>query len=99
MSTDVSTVKRINEDSSTDLSVEKITEYFDIESGLKVKSVQVIENEQMGSMVMSSTFSDYKEVSGMKFAFQVMQQMGPQQMDMKVASVEVNTKIPDSAFE
>ena len=52
-----------------------------------------------GSMVITSTFSDYKEVNGIKFAHKIAQNFGPQALDMEVLSIEFNTKVSDDTFE
>jgi predicted Zn-dependent peptidase len=78
----------------------KETEWYDVESGLPVKAMQVKESEEMeGSMVITSTFSDYKEVNGIKFAHKIAQNFGPQALDMEVLSIEFNTKVSDDTFE
>lgn len=78
----------------------KETEWYDLESGLPVKAMQVKDNEEMGgSIVITSTFSEYKEVEGIKFAYKIGQSFGPQALDMEVLSIEFNTKIGDDTFE
>jgi zinc protease len=78
----------------------KETEWYDVESGMPVKAMQVKESEEMGgTMVITSLFSDYKEVNGIKFAHKIAQSFGPQALDMEVLSVEFNTKVSDDTFE
>jgi predicted Zn-dependent peptidase len=65
------------------------TAFFDVASGLKVKEIGDQGN---------STFSDYREVNGVKFPFALTQQMGPQTVEMKVLSIKVNSKLKDDLF-
>jgi len=72
-----------------------IKDYFDEKTGLKVK--EVIENKGVTSSTVE--FSDYKEISGIKFAFVRKTDMGGQTIDFKVKEVKVNTNIPDTDFK
>jgi len=85
---------------TTDPKGNKESVWFDVASGLKVKSMSVKDVEQMGGSVTAVTLmSDYRDVKGVKYAFKISQTVGPQAMDMEVNSVEVNTKVADSIFE
>jgi len=66
------------------------TDYYDVESGLKVRSL-----EKEGE----TDFSDYKDVNGLKFPYTISQEMGPQTMKLQVASIEMNTKLKDAIFQ
>ena len=78
----------------------KETEWYDVETGLVVKTMQLKDSPEMGgSVAIVSTFSDYKEVNGIKFAHKIGQSFGPQAFDMEVVSVELNTKLGDEVFE
>ncbi len=76
----------------------KMTEYYNVDDGLRVKQVSSIKTPQ-GSFSQTTEFSDYKEVDGIKYPFKVSQQMGPQNISMTVSSVEVNKGVKDSLFE
>ena len=73
------------------------TEYFDAESGLKVRTVTSQET-QMGPVNVTVSYGDYRDISGLKFPFSVKQQAGPQALDLKVTSVELNTGVSDDVF-
>ncbi|MDZ7607672.1 MAG: pitrilysin family protein [Cyclobacteriaceae bacterium] len=75
----------------------KTTFYYDMESGLKVRSSAVAEGPQ-GAMVQNTDLSDYREVSGVKFPFVMILPMGPMNMTGNVQKIEVNTGISDSEF-
>lgn len=79
---------------------EKETVWYDVVSGLQVKTMSVQTNEQMGGeFVVMGLYSDYKEVNGIKIAHKIKQSFGPQALDMEVTSVEVNTKLGDDIFK
>lgn len=68
-------------------------DFYDQESGLKVKSVA-----QQGQMSITTLLSDYREVEGILFPFKMNQSMGPQSFDVLVKSIEVNKGIDDKIF-
>lgn len=69
-------------------------DFYDQKSGLKVKSVS-----QQGQVSVTTLYSDYRDVDGVKFPFKIKQSAGPQSFDIAVSSVEVNKGIDDSVFE
>lgn len=73
-------------------------EYYDVETFLKLQDVATVETPQ-GKMTQKTGYSDYKEVDGIKFPFQIMQQFGPQNIEMKVTECKVNTEMDDTLFE
>jgi zinc protease len=74
------------------------TEFFDVASGLKVRTVSS-QDTQMGPMTISFNYGDYREVANIKFPFALKQQMGPQALDLKVLSVELNNGVSDDLFK
>jgi len=79
---------------------EKETVWYDVASGLQVKTMSVKTNEQMGGeFSVIGLYSDYKEINGIKFAHKIVQSFGPQALDMEVTSVEINTKLGDDIFQ
>lgn len=78
---------------------DKITEYYDVATGYKVKSETTLESPQ-GSMTQTTYYQDYKEAKGgLKFPYTIKQSAGPQMMDMKLQSVEINTGVSDDMFK
>jgi outer membrane lipoprotein-sorting protein len=78
---------------------EKITEYYDVATSYKVKSEVTMETPQ-GSMTETTYYQDYKEAKGgLKFPYTIKQSAGPQMMDMKLQSVEINTGVSDEMFK
>ncbi|MCF7859596.1 MAG: insulinase family protein [Candidatus Cloacimonetes bacterium] len=74
------------------------TEYYDAETGYKVREVSVAESPQ-GTFTSTVDYSDYKEVEGVMYPHKISQQMGPQNIEMEVISVEVNTGLSDELFK
>jgi hypothetical protein len=72
-------------------------EFYDVATGLKVRTVSTQET-QMGPMTVSASYGDYQDVEGVKIPFSLKQQTGPQTMDMKVVSAELNSGISDEVF-
>jgi len=70
-------------------------EYFDEKTGLKVK--ETVENN--GNVVSSVVLSDYREISGIKFAWERKMEMGGNKIDFKVKEIKVNAGIPDTDFK
>ena len=75
-----------------------VTEFYDVASGLKVRTLTTQET-QMGPMTISANYDDYRDVDGIKIPFALKQQTGPQAMDMKVVSVELNSGVSDDVFK
>ncbi|GBD90621.1 hypothetical protein BMS3Abin04_01338 [bacterium BMS3Abin04] len=73
-------------------------EYFDKDSGLKVKQQSTISLPQ-GSFTQVIEYKDYKDVNGVKYPFKLIQSMGPQKIEMDVESIKVNTGINDNLFK
>ncbi len=82
----------------TSSSGKKTTQYYDVESGLLIRTISNVTTPQ-GSFMQTMDLSDYKEVQGLKYPFKFVQSFGPQSIELNVSSVEVNTNLPDSLFE
>ncbi len=82
----------------TDASNEKSTEFYSIKSGLRVQSVSTMK-AQGQSITVTTKLGDYKNVDGMQFPHSIKQNMGPQNMDIKVKTIEINKGIDDKTFE
>ena len=70
-----------------------VNEYYDVESGLKVKV-------EMGQMVGTIEYSDYREVDGIMVPFSFAQSGGqlPATLEYKSSEVLVNSEIDESIF-
>ncbi len=72
--------------------------YYDAETGLKIREVSTTETAQ-GSFTQTVDYSDYKEANGVKYPFKLTQQMGMGPIELEVTSVEINTGLEDSLFD
>ena len=72
-------------------------DYYDVDSGLKVKTKQTV-NSPQGERTSTQTFSDYREVKGVKFPFRK-DVSGMRSMTVKVDSIEVNEGIEETVFQ
>ena len=73
-------------------------QYYDVETGLKFKETKEIQTKQ-GLFGQETYFSDYREVNGLKFPFDIKQYFGLQEIELTVTSIEINTGLDDSIFE
>jgi zinc protease len=75
----------------------KSTEWYDVASGLKVKS-STTTTTQGQTITQVTEFGDYKDYSGVKYPGSVSITGTPMPLKLKLESVEVNKGISDSAF-
>ena len=80
---------------ATNSSGKTIKNYFDENTGLKIKEVA----ENNGNVVTSADLSDYREVNGIKFPFERKADFGGQVIDFKAKEIKVNSNIPDTDFK
>jgi predicted Zn-dependent peptidase len=77
---------------------EDTTNFYDVETGLKVKSVKTVSQGEQ-TMSVPTGYSNYKEVKGIKFPFTISQSFGPQSFEFNVTSIKVNEGVADADFE
>lgn len=79
------------------IKVGKATNYYDVESGLKVATVEVMEQggQEMTQVVL---FSDYKEVKGIKFPFEQVLNVGIE-IVLKTSEIKINEGVTDADFK
>ena len=76
----------------------KKVDYFDVETGLKVK----VENEVStpeGPKRFPLVIEGYKEVQGIRFPSKLVQQQGPVQLTFELQEIEINPTLESSIFE
>ncbi len=71
-------------------------EYFDLDSGLKVQSKQIIITPQ-GEFIQMQHYSNYQEVDSIKFPFTI-KISGVQNLELNVDSVIINSGLSDDLF-
>lgn len=76
----------------------KSVQYYDVESGLLVKTSSTVDSPQ-GSMNIATEYADYKEVKGIKVAHKIIQGTPMGSIELTVTSVEYNTNPSDDLFK
>jgi zinc protease len=77
---------------------EKVMNYFDKETGLKVQTMEQVKTPQ-GEIGVPTKYQDYKEVNGVRFPHTVLVSQGPMNFKFEVSSLEVNTSLDDAIFK
>ncbi len=75
------------------------THFYDVETGLRLQSsvVQIIPGA--GSVPITTTYTDYREIKGMSQPFLTTVRMGPQSQEIRVERFEVNPELAADTFE
>jgi zinc protease len=73
------------------------SEYFSVTTRLRIKN-QRSQESPMGEMLIETMYQDYREVNGVLYPFMIIQQVGPQKIELEVTEVLVNTGLDDSVF-
>lgn len=76
------------------------TNYYDVQSGLKVKEITEKPGMNGGPNKSTVTYKDYQDVSGIKFPFTIGTEIGGgMAIDLKVKEVKVNSGLSDTDFQ
>lgn len=73
-------------------------DFYSVESGLKVKTESVQETPG-GAITQTAEIKEYGEIQGIKYPKAIKQSAGPQSMDLKIETVDVNKGIGDELFK
>jgi zinc protease len=73
--------------------------FYDMETGLKVKSIKVTKGADGKEIQVPTLFSDYKEVNGVKFPYSIIQKMGPMELNFEIQEMKVNEGVTDADFK
>lgn len=73
-------------------------EYYDVATGLKLRS-QVTQEVQGMELQVTTDYSDYRDINGLKFPFNHKESAMGQSMETKVKEVLVNTGLDASLFK
>ncbi|MDT0687977.1 M16 family metallopeptidase [Autumnicola psychrophila] len=72
--------------------------YYSVDSGLKIQTVQTV--SQAGqTMSIPTGYSDYQEVEGVKFPFNLTQAAGPQTFEFDVTEILINEGVSEADFQ
>ena len=75
----------------------KWTQFYDVNSGLKLKEEKYI-NSPGGLLQQVITYSEYKETEGVLYPYNITQSIGSQTMEFTVSSIKINTGLTDREF-
>ena len=75
-----------------------MTEYYDVESGLKVKTAATVEGPQ-GQIQQITEINDYRVIDGLKVAFEMKQTVMNMATSTTLTSVEINKPIDEAIFK
>lgn len=74
----------------------RFTEYYDVETGLKTRRTEIQTTEE-GNFSVTTDFSDYREVKGIRFPHRIHQNAG-MDLHFEAQRIEVDPTIPDTVF-
>ena len=86
---------------TTDADGSKGKEYYGTETGLLVKSIRSIKRPQ-GDVTQTNEYGDYRDVpgaAGYRVPYALKLSLGPQMVDAKLQTVEINKPIADGEFK
>lgn len=75
----------------------KWSQYFDVESGFKLKEVKEISSPQ-ATFNQETYFSDYKNIEGVSYPYSIKQNVGMQSLEFRVSSIKINSGLSDDIF-
>jgi hypothetical protein len=80
-----------------DPSGNKVYEYYDVESGYRVKDEKTEETSH-GHIVQRTSYTDYRDAGGIMYPHEMVIRMGPQLIRATVTSIHINSGVEDSVF-
>ncbi|RYY41482.1 MAG: insulinase family protein [Chitinophagaceae bacterium] len=78
---------------------ESSTDYYDVASGLRVKTEKEEEGPGGQKVLIQTFYSDYKTVSGVQFPGKVLIDQGRLKLEVTIADVKVNSGLKDADFQ
>ena len=73
--------------------------FYDMTSGLKVKSVKTVKTPDGKEVKVPTTYGDYKAVEGIMFPHSIEIKSGPMNLNFKIAEIKINEGVEDKDFE
>ena len=96
----LSGIEEVNGSSAYVIKVnENETNYYDVETGLKVRKLTTTNAPNGNVMEQPVDYSEYKAVNGVKFPYNMKMKMGPMNIELKAEKVEVNSNLTANDFE
>jgi hypothetical protein len=75
------------------------TDYYSVETGLKIRSESTMDAGQSGKMNMVTDFLEYSDIQGVKYPTKMKQSMGPQVVNITIDEILVNSGIKEDIFK
>jgi hypothetical protein len=75
-----------------------VTTYYDIETGLALRSETIVNTEQVKDLPVTTSLADYRLVQGLKVPFHIEQSLGTVSMKISIKTVEFDVDLPDGKF-
>lgn len=72
--------------------------FYNVKTGLKSQEVTTVKGPQ-GDVKVPISYSDYKEVNGIKFPHKMTQKMGPMNLVFDLKEVKINQGVSDADFK
>jgi len=96
-------IKNINGEDAYEVKVtypngKEVTEYYSVESGLKLRESTTQEGRNGEIMVLNQDYGDYRKVEGLMVPYRISLPLGPMNVELNVTEVLVNTGLNDSDF-
>jgi predicted Zn-dependent peptidase len=73
--------------------------FYDMTSGLKVKSVKTVKTPDGKEVKVPTTYGDYKAVEGIMFPYSIEIKSGPMNLNFKIVEIKINEGVEDKDFE
>jgi zinc protease len=73
--------------------------FYDMTSGLKVKSVKTVKTPDGKEVKVPTTYGDYKAVEGIMFPHSIEMKSGPMNLNFKIVEIKINEGVEDKDFE
>lgn len=73
--------------------------FYDMATGLKVKSIETLKTPDGKEIKVPTTFSDYKAVNGILFPHAVGQKSGPMDLNFTISEIKINEGVTDEDFK
>ena len=73
--------------------------FYDMETGLKTQEIKTAKGPDGSDIKVPTTFSNYKEVKGVKFPFAIGIKSGPMDLKFEVTEFKVNEGVTDADFK
>ncbi len=77
---------------------DKKREYYDVTSGLKIREDQEMESPQ-GPITLTTIISSYREINGIKYPEEMLQDLGPQKLKITLMDVKTNKDVSMNLFK